>query len=136
MQCTTCKDYKSNGEVVEGKFICTQCIVSGLAKKVLKKRHAKESTIISVLKYYGVPGDIALGFYNNREIKLEYMIKMVWLMRYKLSQGYRIGNQNAFLQALIRNGNKHPLPDGFWDYHKERLNNPKRNDFDILYRPI
>lgn len=136
MTCYVCHKPKLHGTVQNGKFVCTGCEALGLAKKILKKPVNRDSQIIDVLKSYGIPGSVAKGYYENKDISIEYLIKQVWLFRYVLEEkNYEIQNKVAFLRGLIK-GNQFPPSDGYREWYKDQLNNHRDGDFDILYRSI
>ena len=132
MICFNCKEEKQNGEVIDDKFMCNNCKLSDMAKKIAGKKES-ESMIIAVLKHHGMRGDFAAGFYKS--YPLERLIRCVWLFRYIKSTGYKISNDYAFLNTLLRD-NKYPIPEGFWKWHKQKINSYDGKDFKILYKNI
>ena len=134
MICTTCKKPVTNGKIVGGKITCNNCTVNEMAKSLVK-RGQYESSIITVLKRHGVRGDVAYGYYMNPEYTLERLIKTVWLFRYIKSTGYKVANDTAFMNVLLRN-KKYPPSDEFYEYVKEKQAKYDGKDFDILYRSI
>jgi len=134
MLCTSCKSDQSNGTFESNVFICNSCIAKGLAGGVVKKKPT-DSMIINVLKRHGLRGDVAYGYYLNPEYPLERLIKNVWLFRYIKSKGYKVANDTAFFTVLLKD-NKYPIPDGFWDYMKQKQSSFDGKDFEILYRNI
>ena len=131
--CTTCSEGFLNGEIINGKFHCNLCILHGMVKEVVKKTPDHE--IIDALKQCGLRGNIAVGYFKNPEYSLELLIKMVWLFRFIKSQNFNIINQRAYFTILIKQ-NKYPIAEGFWDWYKGQMANPRKNDFAILYKVL
>ena len=135
MNCSNCNKEKQNGEVIDGQFICTDCRLSGMAKKILQKSNGRTSQLVEALKQCGLKGNIARGIYENEEFTDTRIIKMVWIFRYFKSKGL-IKSKHGFMPWLIRNDRDLVLDDGFWDYYKNKMNNPIENDYPVLYKGI
>jgi len=137
MICSICNKQKLQGTVQGGQFVCTGCELSKMAKKILKKPVNKDWQIIDVLKSYGIPGSAAKGYYENKTISTEHLIKQVWLFRYlEEERRYHVKSRVGLMRGLIKNLNEYHLSDAFREWYKEQLNNHREGDFDILYRSI
>lgn len=137
MTCSNCKTDQPNGRVIDDNFYCSGCILNGMVKKIVKKNSNPDSMIIAVLiREIGIPQDVAKGYFNNPGITIESLIKYVWLFRFLKYKKYRFGSPVAFMRDLIANGNKYPPSDEYREWYKNEMQNPRKNDFEILYRSI
>lgn len=130
MICQICHESKDNGEVHNGQFHCVNCLTNGYVKKLAKKFEAATSSkVVELLKQY-LPGDVAASYYVNPEYPVSRIVKTVWLFRYLKSQG-KVKNDRAFFRVFIRDAQKFPIPEDFWDWYYNEIADTQDND--ILY---
>ena len=130
MICDICHEPKQNGEVNNEQFHCVNCLTDAHVLKLTKKFEAKTSSkVVELLKQY-LPGDVAAKYYVNPEYPVSRIVKTVWLFRYLKSQG-KVKNDRAFFTSFIRDAQKFPIPEDFWDWYKVEVSKPQKHE--ILY---